>query len=103
MRAAIDGAVKIRFLTYPDVIRNFGDDRAADRAMGTDILAACDRGTRLRRRAGGRLAYGAERQSAETGKSAGKEARSAQEGPAVQSTFGGAEGRDARTVSTELL
>jgi hypothetical protein len=45
MRAAVDRAVPGRLLTDPDAVLHFGDDRAAHRAMGADVLLAHDVGT----------------------------------------------------------
>src|SRR5262249_58334485 len=52
MRAAVDRRIPAGLLPDPHAVRHFGDDRAADRAMGADVLANGDRGAGLRRRAG---------------------------------------------------
>jgi hypothetical protein len=67
MRAAIDRAIKNRFLANPNVIRHLGDDGTANRAMRADILAERHRCTGWRRRAGFRHAHTAERKHAKPG------------------------------------
>src|SRR5207253_1473683 len=84
MRAAIDRAVPARLLTDPHAVLHLGGDRAADRAMGADVLARFDRRARLGRRPGLGLAHAAERQRAESRESAGHEARAAQEAAAIE-------------------
>ena len=64
VRAPIDRAVIDRLLPDPHAVRDFGEDRTADRAMRANILAPCDRRTRRRRRTGFGLAHGPEWQAA---------------------------------------
>ena len=68
MRAAIDRAVPGRLLADPDIVGDFGQHGAADRAMGADGLARRDLRAGGRRRSGLGLAHGAKRQRAERGK-----------------------------------
>jgi hypothetical protein len=56
--------------------------------MGTDILAARDRGIRRRWLTGRRLAHAAKRQRTKSGESAGDQTRMAQEGPTIKTTVG---------------
>ncbi len=85
VRAAVERAFPARLLADPHAVRHLGDDRAADRAMGADVLAQLDRGARGRRRPGFSLADAAERQRAERGKTAGSKPRPAQECAAIES------------------
>src|SRR5207302_6837836 len=84
MRAAIDRAVPARLLADPHAVLHLGGHRAADRAMGANVLACFDRRARLGRRPGLGLAHAAERQGADRRKSAGDEAGAAQETAAVE-------------------
>src|SRR5437879_4493603 len=84
MGATIDGTIVVRLLADPDAVSDFGDDRAADRAMGANILAARDYRTRGRRRAGFGSAYVAERQRAERRQTPSDEARTLQKSAPIQ-------------------
>src|SRR6201999_3771906 len=64
--AAVDGAVEIGLLADPDVVGYFGDDGAADGAMGAKILFKGDLDAGGGGLTGGGLAYGAAREQAET-------------------------------------
>ena len=66
MRSAIDRAVVIRLLADPHAVCDFGNDRAADRAMGAYILAGRNGRAGRRRRTGFRFPHTAERQIAES-------------------------------------
>ena len=88
VRAAIDRAVPARLLTDPHAVRDFGDDGAADRAMGADVLADRHGCARRRRRAGLGLAYARQRQRSERRQAAGSEARTAQEGTTIDAAIG---------------
>ena len=88
VRAAIDRAVPARLLAGPHAVRDLGDDRAADRAMGADILPDRHRRAGRRRRAGLGLADAAQRQRAERGEAAGGEPGTAQEVATIKATVG---------------
>src|SRR5260370_11785104 len=64
MRSTIDRAVIVRLLADPYAICDFGDDRAADRTMGADVLAGYYRRTRRRSRTALGLAHAAQWQPA---------------------------------------
>ncbi len=87
MRAAIDRAVPARLLADPHAVRDFGDDRAADRAVGADVLADRDLRAGGRRRTGLRLAYAAERQRTDGREASGRQSGAAQERPAIEPAF----------------
>ena len=87
MRAPADRRIPARLLADPHAVDDFADHRAADRAMGADVLADGGAGGRHRSR-GVRLAHGRERQRAERGEAAGGEAGAAQEGAAIQCAGG---------------
>ena len=84
MRAAVDRAIPAGLLADPHAVRDFGDHRAADRAVRADVLADGDLRTRRRRRTGLGLAHAAERQRAERGETARHQAGAAQEGATVE-------------------
>ena len=84
MRSAIDRAVVVRLLADPHAIRDFGDNRAADRTMGADILAGRDRRPRRRWRTSFGLAYAAKREIAERRQRSDGETGALQEGTAIR-------------------
>ena len=84
MRAAIDRAVETRFLSDPDPIGDLGGYRAADRAMGADVLADRDLRARGWRRTRLGFAHADERQCTERRETAGHQTRTAQEAAAVE-------------------
>ena len=88
VRAAVEGGVPAGLLPDPYAVRDLGHDRAADRAVGADVLADGDLRARGRRRAGLRLAHGSERQHAERGEPTADEARPAQESTAIKTAVG---------------
>ena len=104
MRAAVDRAVPGGLLADPDAVLHFGDDGAADRAMGADILADGDCGAGAAGAAGLGLAHAAERQRAQRRQTAGGEARAAQEGAAIETSIRliGEGGSERRVVSRVL-
>ena len=63
MRSTVDRAVVVGLLADPHAVRDLGDHRATDRAMGADVLSGGDGRPGRRRRTGLRLADRAERQS----------------------------------------
>src|SRR5262249_61593103 len=84
VRATVDRTVPSRFLSDPHAVGHMGDDRAADRAMGADILADRHRGAGRRRWTGLRLADSTDRQSSDRGEAAGDYARSAQKTATIE-------------------
>src|SRR5260370_40376346 len=84
MRSTIDRAVIVRLLADPHAICDFSDNRAADRTMGADVLADCDRRARRRWRTGLGLAHAAERQTAERHQRPGCEAGTLHETATIQ-------------------
>ncbi len=102
MRAAVDGTVPARFLADPHAVRHFGHDRAADRAVGADVLADGHRCAGSRRRPGLGLAHGRERQRAERREAAGDETRPAQEAAAIETAIRWARERGGKRAATDL-
>src|SRR5262249_38657550 len=88
MRTAVDRRIPSRLLADPHAVRHFGDDRAADRAMGAAVLANGHCGAGLRRRPRLGLAHARERQAPERCQRSGGEARLAQEAAAVEAAIG---------------
>jgi len=84
MRSAIDRTVVIRLLADPHAICDFGDNRAADRTMGANILAGRNRRTRGRRRTRLGLTHAAEREIAKRGQRPGSDTGTFQESTAIQ-------------------
>ena len=85
MRAAVDRALPARLLAGPDAVLNLCDDRAADRAVGADVLL--DLGLRARHRSGNgggpRLAHRSELDRSDRGKAADRETRPLEEAAPV--------------------
>ena len=83
VRAAVDRRIPARLLADPDAVDDLGRHRAADRAMGADVLSD---GGAVRHHRAGRLGLAdrRERQRADRGEAADGEARAAQEAAAVE-------------------
>jgi hypothetical protein len=84
VRTTIDRAVVFRLLTDPHAVRDLGDDRAADRAMGAHIPAGGELCACRRRGSCFCPAQTCERQCAERCETAGNETGTAQEAAAVE-------------------
>ena len=100
MRAAIDRAVPSRLLADPNVVCDFGQYRAADRAMRADAFAHRNLCAGGRRRTGLRLSHRAKRKRAERRQAAG-DAGAAQESAAIQARFGGLTGAARRRAAPD--
>jgi hypothetical protein len=87
MGAAINGTVAVGLLADPYAVGDFGNDGAADRAMGANILAPRDRRGRGRRLSSLGAADVAERQRAERRQAPRGEARALQETAPIQAAF----------------
>ncbi len=81
--AAVDRAFPGRLLANPDAIGDLGLDRAADRAMGADVLDDLGAGRGTEASGGFSLADGADLQGTGGGDATCDEAGAAQEGAAV--------------------
>ena len=88
VRAQVKGAVPARLLTGPDAVLHLGNDRAANRAVGTNRLLENRARLRVGRRSL-RLPYAPERQGRRGGDTTGGQPRAFQEGTAVNRATGG--------------
>src|SRR3954471_24133632 len=84
MRSAADRGIPARLLSDPDAVLDHADHRAADRAMGADVLTQLDRCAGRRRRTRRCLTHASERQGSERRKRTREETGATQERAAVK-------------------